>query len=85
MRKRAISVTLSPDSIAWLRARSAAIGARSISETLDRVVQAARESESAMAPARSAVGMVRLPDDVPDLAGADADVRAWLGAHLEPV
>ncbi len=84
MNKRPISVTLRPETIVWLRARKAATGARSLSETLDRVIQVARTVDANERPIRSAVGLVRLPADDPDLRAADAAVRALFANHLAP-
>lgn len=81
MNRQAISVTLSPDSIVWLRARMSATGARSLSEALERVIAGARSAEGARSEGRSAVGLVTIAEDDPDLGAADEEVRALFAAH----
>ena len=44
MAKQAISVTLDADNLTWLKGRAGAAGLRSVSELLDQLVTAARES-----------------------------------------
>lgn len=80
MKKRAISVTLETDNLAWLRGRARA-AERSVSETLDLLVTAARGDRSA-GDARSVVGTVSIAPHDPDLSGADAVVRSLFGASL---
>ncbi|HSD25705.1 MAG TPA: hypothetical protein VLL75_00305 [Vicinamibacteria bacterium] len=80
MRKQAISVTLETDNLAWLRGRARAAD-RSVSETLDLLVTAAR-SDRAAGDARSVVGTISIAPHDPDLTGADAVVRSPFGASL---
>jgi hypothetical protein len=83
MNKRAISVTLAPENLLWLRGRTRATGHRSISDFLDRLVREARTSGTvSSAAARSVVGTVRIDENDPDLRKADAAVRAVLAASL---
>lgn len=76
MPKRGISVTLSDDNLLWLKARTQAAKARSLSETLDGLVTEARRSgripESLM---RSVVGTVDIAEDDPNLDQADTYMR----------
>jgi hypothetical protein len=72
MSKKAISVTLEPENLLWLRARAAALGCRSISQMLDRLIIDARKQT----PVESVVGTIRLDPSDPDLLDADAAVRA---------
>jgi hypothetical protein len=57
--KTAISVTLAPDNLLWLRARAQVKGSRSISAALDDVLREARRTSG---PVRSVVGTIRLPE-----------------------
>lgn len=74
MPKTAISVTLDNENLTWLRGRARAAGARSVSELLDRIVSAARES-GGLVPARSVVGTIDIESSDPLLERADAAVR----------
>ncbi len=74
MSKTAISVTLDAKNVTWLRGRARAAGARSVSELLDRIVSAARES-GGLVPSRSVVGTIDIDASDPLLQGADAAVR----------
>jgi hypothetical protein len=80
MRKQAISVTLETDNLAWLRGRARAAD-RSVSETLDLLVTAARGDRSA-GDSRSVAGTISIAPHDPDLSGADAAVRSLFGASL---
>jgi hypothetical protein len=80
MGKQAISVTLEVDNLVWLSGRARA-GSRSISETLDGLIAAARRSGVA-GVTQSVVGTVEIAPDDPDLSGADAVVRSLVGASL---
>lgn len=75
--RKAISITLSEDNLLWLRGQAARSAKGSVSELLDRLVAEAR-SGGRIDPAavRSVAGTVDLPDDDPDLAGADAYIRS---------
>jgi hypothetical protein len=79
--RKPISVTLEADNVLWLRAQAAATSRGSVSDVLDRIVtdarQAGRGDPSAI---RSVVGTIDLPDDDPDLAEADAYVKALFAA-----
>jgi len=75
MIKQAISVTLHRDNLIWLKGRTEAVGCRSISELLDRLVTAARMGGQ-VTPARSVVGTIDIDPSDPSLEGADAAVRA---------
>lgn len=78
--RKAISITLSEDNLLWLRGQAARSARGSVSELLDRLVADARTG-GRMDPAavRSVVGSVDLPDDDPELAGADAYIRTLFG------
>jgi hypothetical protein len=76
MTKRGISVTLHEENLLWLRSRTVATKARSLSDTLDRLVTAARTSRDVPAAAvRSVVGTVDIAADDPNLERADDDIR----------
>lgn len=70
-------MTLDADNILWLRAQASASTGGSLSAALDRLVTSARlEGRTEAAAIRSVVGTIDLPDDDPELAGADDYVRA---------
>jgi len=76
MAKQAVSVTLERDNLVWLKAQTTAAGARSVSETLDRIVTEARVAGRVRPDSiRSVVGTIDLGDD-PNLERADEYVRA---------
>ena len=81
MPKRAISVTLNSDNLTWLRGRAGAAGLRSVSELLDQLVTAARES-GRIGPSRSVVGTIDIDAGDPLLDGADAAVRGMFETSL---
>ncbi len=74
MPKSAVSVTLDVDNLLWLRARTAQRKRRSLSDTLDEVVTAARTGGLGAGPIRSVVGTISCSDE--DLEAADAYVKA---------
>ena len=78
MTKQAISVTLSPDNLLWLRGRVAASGARSVSEVLDQVIQEARSARAV----RSVVGTVTIAESDPLLSRADLVIRTLFAKSL---
>ncbi len=76
MNKRAISVTLDPGNLVWLRAQTVSSGCRSISEALDRLIREARTgSTEKSALIRSVVGTLQIAESDPDLSTADAAIR----------
>jgi len=76
MPKTGVSVTLSDDNLLWLKARTQAAKARSLSETLDGLVTEARlAGRTPDALIRSVVGTVDVADDDPNLERADAYIR----------
>jgi hypothetical protein len=83
MRKKAVSVTLGVENLLWLRSQARMRGRRSVSETLDGVITEARTGgERAAGSTRPMVGRVRISDADPDLATADAAIRALFQASL---
>ena len=75
--RKAISITLSQDNLLWLRGQAAQSRKGSVSDLLDRIVQEARTSGWVDgASVRSVAGTIDLADDDPDLATADAYIRA---------
>ena len=81
MAKQAISVTLDSDNLTWLKGRTGAAGLRSVSELLDQLVTAARES-GRIGPSRSVVGTIDVDAGDPLLEGADEAVRGMYEASL---
>jgi hypothetical protein len=80
MGKQAISVTLEPDNLAWLRGRARA-ATRSISETLDRLIVSARKG-GVPGETRSIVGTVSIAAEDPELMTADQAVRGIVASSL---
>jgi hypothetical protein len=79
--RKAISITLGEDNLLWLRGQAARSAKGSVSEVVDRIVSEARAAgRTDSGTVRSVVGTVDLPDDDPDLAGADAYVRSLFAA-----
>ena len=77
MNKKAVSVTLHPDNLLWLRTRVKANGSRSVSEALDGIITEARTGTGASAvEIRSVVGNARIPRSEEALAKAGAQVTA---------
>jgi hypothetical protein len=81
MAKQAISVTLDTDNLTWLKGRAGAAGLRSVSELLDQLVTAARES-GRIGPARSVVGTIDIDASDPLLEATDDVVRGIYEASL---
>lgn len=82
--RKAISVTLSEDNLLWLRGQAARSARGSVSDLLDRLVGEARSSgRTDPSAVRSVVNTIDLPDDDPDLAGADGYIRAIFGTSAQ--
>jgi len=81
MGKRAISVTLRQENLTWLKARAGALGSRSVSDLLDRLVAEARKATPGGA-IRSVVGTIDIAADDPLLEGADEVLRLLVDASL---
>jgi hypothetical protein len=81
--KRPISVTLSPENLLWLRAQ-ASRGHRSVSETLDRLLDDVRSGGRfrSLVP-RSAVGLVRISPEDPELRHADESIRELFARSMD--
>jgi hypothetical protein len=72
---------LTDDNLLWLKGRTRAAKARSLSETLDNLVTEARlGGQVSAASLRSVVGSVDIAADDPDLERADALVRDLFAA-----
>jgi len=76
MPKTGVSVTLDDANLLWLKSRTAAMKGKSLSDTLDSLVTAARTG-GATPPAaiRSVAGTVDIASDDPNLDSADAYIR----------
>jgi hypothetical protein len=79
--KQALSVTLDADNVTWLKARAGAGDVRSVSELLDQLVTAARQSRT-VGPIRSVAGTIDIDPSDPGLQKADAAVRALYEGSL---
>jgi hypothetical protein len=75
MPKTPISVTLDEENLLWLRARARTGKARSVSEALDLVLTAARQSGYGV-DMRSIAGTVDIASTDPALLTADAELQA---------
>jgi len=73
-------VTLETDNVTWLKGRAGAAG-DSVSEVLDQIVTAARQS-GRIGPTRSVIGTIDIDTSDPLLAGADAAVRSLFDVSL---
>ena len=83
MPKKGISVTLRDENLLWLKGRTVAVKGRSLSETLDDLVTAARTGGQIPAAAiRSVVGTADIASDDPSLDRADAHIQSLIGASL---
>ena len=84
MNKEAISVTLTPDNLLWLRGQLRAIGARSVSEVLDRLVSQVRFAGglSDTTP-RSVKGTIEISADDSGLEHADVVIRDLFPRRLD--
>ena len=81
--KKPVSVTLSPENLMWLRAQ-AARAHRSVSETLDRLLEDLRAGGGLRSiSSRSVVGLVRISPKDPDLWRADASIRELFDRSLD--
>jgi hypothetical protein len=80
MARRAISVTLEIDNVAWLKGRAGAAG-ESVSEMIDQLVTAARQGTCA-GQMRSVAGTIDIDASDPLLEHADRAVRAAFDASL---
>ncbi len=82
MPKKPLSVTLDEHNLLWLKGRAAATKSRSLSETLDEVITAARTGGHGASEARSVMGTVDIAPDDPTLEHADSYVQAMFAASL---
>lgn len=77
MNKQAISVTLDPENLLWLRGQARASRRANVSAALDRLVSEARaRGQVQERTIRSVVGTVHIRSTDPGLRGADAAIRA---------
>ena len=83
MPKTGISVTLDDANLLWLKSRTAALKGKSLSDTLDSLVTAARTGGlTPPAAIRSIAGTVDIASDDPDLDKADDYVRHVFGDSI---
>ena len=82
MGRRAVSVTLDDSNLLWLRGRARVTSEGNLSKALDRLITDARTGGGQAKPVRSAVGLVTLPADDPDLSKGKAAVRALFEESL---
>jgi hypothetical protein len=83
MSKQALSVTLEPENILWLRGRARAEGRRSLSETLDRLVAGVRSGGGTPSRVRSVVGNIRIDESKGNLAAASETLRELFAESLD--
>jgi len=77
----ASTITLEADNVTWLKGRAGAAGLRSVSELLDQLVTAARES-GAGGRTTSVVGTIDIDPGDPLLEHADEAIGALFEASL---
>ena len=83
MPKRGVSVTLRDENLLWLKSRTVATKGRSLSETLDELVTAARTGGHVPATAvRSVAGTVDIAGDDSNLERADDVIREIVTGSL---
>jgi hypothetical protein len=82
MPKSPISVTLDADNLLWLKGQTASGKRRSLSDTLDALVTAARAGAHGGTTSRSVVGTIDIAADDPGLEEADAYVRSAIEDSL---
>jgi hypothetical protein len=76
MGKKAISVTLRPENLLWLRGQAHASSRQSVSETLDALISEARAGGLGRpGTVKSVVGSIRIRASDPALTQADAAIR----------
>ncbi len=76
MGKKAISVTLRPENLLWLRGQTHASSRRSVSEMLDELISEARAgARGRPRAAKSVVGSIRISASDPGLRQANAAIR----------
>ena len=81
VKKKAISVTLRPENLLWLRGQTHASSRRSVSETLDELIAEARAGGRGRPGAiKSVVGSISIPASDPGLMRADAAIRRLFSA-----
>ena len=87
MPKKALSVTLRADNLLWLKGRTKATGSRSVSETLDTLVNAARAGGPGHpVTGRSVVDTIDIAGDDPNLEKADSYIQDLFAAsHAQPI
>ena len=82
MPKTPISVTLDADNLLWLKGQTASGKRRSLSDTLDALVTAARAGAHGDTTSRSVVATIDIAADDPGLDQADAYVRSAVDDSL---
>ena len=81
MARTAVSLTIEEAHLLWLKGVTERSGARSVSETVNRLIASARETDArASAGARSVVGTIDLGD--PALADADSAIHELFAESL---
>jgi hypothetical protein len=78
MAKKAISVTLSPLSLQYVRAKALKEKRRSVSETLDAIILSVMQEEHVV---RTVVGTISAPFEV-DTGELDLAVRTWFRSKI---
>ena len=82
MTQQAISVTLAPENITWLKGRVGAAGLRSVSELLDQLVTSARQGGHIVQRCSVAATIQIDPSD-PMLTSADHTIRTLFAESLD--
>jgi hypothetical protein len=81
--RKPISITLEEANLIWLKGQAGTTSKGSVSEVIDSLVTEARlQGRTRPGAIRSVAGSIDLPDDDPDLAGADVYVRTLFDKSL---
>ena len=82
MAKKAISLTLAEGNLLWLKGRARVLAGGSLSGALDQLIDEARAGRLGnVAPVRSVVGTIDVPDDVALASGGETIRGLFAGSH----
>jgi len=82
MAKKAISLTLAETNLLWLKGRARVLAGGSLSGAVDLLIDEARAGRlGAIAPVRSVVGTIDVPDDAALASGGEAIRSLFASSH----
>ncbi len=86
MAKTAISLTLEPTNLLWLKGRARVVSGGSLSEAVDQLIAEARAGRLGQSdPPKSVVGTIDLPDDESLASGSQALAALFAGSLSRPI